>query len=264
MTFDDVINKIMPEVKNGADNDVKQPTTAVNSNKRIVEGYAEMFYVELAGTSVFLGENPAADYPYLVCNIKTNNPLGMEERHDGIVSDDYLEIIREFVKRIDGLTASLETERRESGIPYNTLTATEYCLPNSQHACFKDQLLIIKPEILAPEYRSAEHQLAICTGGFGADENARGRAVYVTELYSGNNLRYNRNNIAGIANPQKLPSWAVNKLAEYRDNSTSDMDKNIPKPTLKAKLDNAKKSMADMGTERTENKPKTRKNGEIE
>ncbi|MCL2513213.1 MAG: hypothetical protein FWF08_04850, partial [Oscillospiraceae bacterium] len=62
---------------------------------------------------VILAENPKADNPYLVCNIRTDNPLGLEERYNGSVTDNYVKAIREFSNRVDGLAAELAEKRSE-------------------------------------------------------------------------------------------------------------------------------------------------------
>ena len=229
-------------------------------DKRNIEGYEEKICLQIAGKFVIIAENPEAADPYLVVNIRRDNPLGLEERYDGAVTADYVEAMREFVTRVDGFVGQLETERRESGLPFQTMTATD-CIPDSYKGDYEGKLVIIKPEILAPEYRSAEHQLAICTGGFGANAEARGRAVFVKNLFNGKESGYDRTQIAGVANPSKLPNWAVDKLLEHQNKNElsvgSDVipqaDKKSPekpkKPaTLEEKLNKAKKKAAEQDT----------------
>jgi len=194
--------------------------------KRNIEGYEEKLNIEFAGKYVVLAENPIVEYPYLVCNIKYDNPLNFEERYNGIITDNYIEAMREFVKRIDKLVESLETEQRESGLPFQTLTAAKYCIPNSNNDDYEGKLIIIKPDRLAPEYRSAEHQLVFCTGGNGARVESLGTKVYVKELYSEKECYYRRDQIAGLADLSKIPSWAIDKLPEYYKHDEFDTAKN--------------------------------------
>jgi len=179
--------------------------------KRNIEGYEEKLCIQLAGKYVILAENPAVSDPYLVCTANRNNPFGIEEYSGGIVSDDYVEAMREFLKRADGLAETLEAERRESGPPVQKLTAAD-CMPKELKVDWEGKLLIVNPDNLAPEYRSAQHQLVLCMGGFGSKPDSRGNAVYVKELYSGKEMRYEKYQIAGLAAPDKLPDWAWNKL----------------------------------------------------
>jgi hypothetical protein len=126
-----------------------------------------------------------------------------------------------------------------------TLTAAD-CLPNSDKIDWTGKAIIVKPEALSPEFRTSEHQLVLCTGGFGAKPDAMGRAVYADELHSGKKTRYDRQNIAGIADPSKLPEWAVKKLAEMGTEKAQPQKKcEKPAKTLQDKLTNAKKKAAE-------------------
>ena len=180
--------------------------------KNYIEGYEEKFRIQLAGKYIILAEDQLKTEPYLVCSAKHDNPFGLVEYYDGIVSDDYIEAMRDFLKRADSLVETLEAERSETGLQVQKLTVAD-CIQTGKDMDWEGRLLIVKPESLAPEYRSAQHQLAVCMGGFGSKPNARGNAVYVKELHSGKEMRYERFQIAGIADYDKLPDWAVKKLA---------------------------------------------------
>ena len=180
--------------------------------KRLIDGYLEKHFIRLAGRDVIFAEKPEAEAPYLVCFAKSDNSLGLVEYYDIQYAADFVEAMWIFNNYQAALLYELKNERAENGLPIQKLTADD-CLPDSYDKDWKDSLLIVKPDILAPEYRSAEHQLALCTGGFGANPNARGRAVFVKELHSGKQMRYERYQIAGIADHDKLPEWAVKKLA---------------------------------------------------
>jgi hypothetical protein len=62
-------------------------------------------------------------------------------------------------------------------------------------------------------YRTADHQLKIVQGGFGASPDSRGNAVFCKDLYSDKKTRFERYDIAGVIDPAKLPQWAKDKLA---------------------------------------------------
>jgi len=235
------------------------------NDKRNIEGYEEKFSIQFASRYVVLAENPTAQEPYLVCNIRWDNPLGFEECYDGAVTNDYVDAMREFAKRLDTLAEALEVQLCESGLPVQTLTAAD-CLPGGHEVDWEGKVLIIRPEALSPEYRSAEQQLVLCTGGFGADPDASGRAVFVKELYSGKEYRYNRHEVAGLADPSKLPAWAMDKLALSR---APELDsKDIPskieafqneKPSLQKKLESAKTAIAKTDTQKDGGVGKTKK-----
>jgi hypothetical protein len=182
--------------------------------KRSLEGYEELFSVKLDGVVEIMAVNPSADKPYMLCDAARDNPLGVEEYRNGIISDDYLEIMREFTRRLNVRLDSLELGRVYRGSPTTDypLTAAD-CVPGGMDADLNGKIVVIKPESLSPEYRSLSFQLAIATGGFGCEPNARGRAVYCTELYSGEKSRWNRSDILGVASEGILPAWAKEKRA---------------------------------------------------
>ena len=70
--------------------------------------------------------------------------------------------------------------------------------------------------MLRPEYRRATSQLQLCTGGFGASPNSRGTACHCTELYSGKTSYFQRSDILGVIEPEKLPKWAKHYLEILR------------------------------------------------
>jgi hypothetical protein len=194
---------------------VEKPQSIVTpqpADKRIIDGYVELNSFNFSGRLVILAEKAGADDPYLVCEGRWDNPLGVEEYLNAVVTADYLEAVGEFIRRESGLLEYLEHERSLSGLPFQPLTA-ENCVPNGLDESIEGKVIIIKPEVLAPEFRSAEHQLKICNGGFGASPNARGNAVFCTDLYSGKESRYERYDVLGVADIAKLPQWAQAKLA---------------------------------------------------
>jgi hypothetical protein len=214
---DKFIDAVDEEVRDRLHNREKQEIRGLaggarkKPNTRNIGGYEEKISIQLAGKYVVFAENQAEAGPYLVCNVKSDNPLNLEESCNEEVFADYVEAMRGFTNLLDGLVCELETERCAFGLAPNKLTAAE-CLPNSRDMEFEGKLLIVNAEFLAREYRSAEHQLVLCTGGFGASPNSLGRAVYVKELHSGKECRYNRHQIEGVADFAKLPQWAQNNL----------------------------------------------------
>ena len=179
--------------------------------KRNIQGYEELYAVRLAGGEVILAVNNDAAEPYMVCDCRNDNLFRADMFDNGEVSADYLEIMREFTKRLADRTDAVAAERMERGIPFATLTAAD-CEPKGVDSDLDGRVIVIKVSSFAPEYRSIDSQLALCTGGFGAKPDAIGRAVYCTELYSGKAARWDRSDIAGVLPADRLPDWAHNKF----------------------------------------------------
>ena len=178
--------------------------------KRNIQGYEEMFAVRLGGDTIIVAENKSAEDRYMVCDATWNDLLGTEMFSDGIGSEDFVEIMHIFTERLSERVAALENERALRGIPLQTLTAAD-CHPVGEQD-LNGQIIVVKPEILAPEYRSIDHQMALCNGGNGARFDTLGQSVFGKNLYDGKSIRYRRSDIAGTVSPDRLPEWAKEKF----------------------------------------------------
>jgi hypothetical protein len=213
-----------------------------------IKGFEETLRLQLAERFVVLAENYSAGYPYLVFDIEKGNEFGETEYYNSDSYSDYLKAVRGFIGRAEGLLSEIESTRANIGIPFETLTVVD-CLRDGNETDWDGKLVIIRPEVLSMEYRSAEHQLAFCIGGDGAKAGAFLADVHLKELYSGKESYYKRFQIAGIADPARLPAWAAAKFkeerfAECQGSIPAQTDENSnarpARQTLQEKLDNAK------------------------
>ena len=231
---------------------------------REVDGYKEIYSVQIARRLVLLCENTGAGEPYMVCNCRWDNPLGINEYYDGAVTADFIEAICEYTKRIDALAKEVEAEQEAFQNERRVLTAAD-CIPHGLDDDLKGKLVAIKPDALSPEYRSDRYQIKIVTGGFGASPNTRGSAVFCRDLYSGNESRFERYDVAGVIDPCKLPDWAAKKLAlmEAAKEPPQKARATNRKPSLLGRLDDAQ-SEADAHNAGIADAAKPKKRGELE
>ena len=94
------------------------------------------------------------------------------------------------------------------------LFGAEHCRPG--HLDYTGKVLILRPDVLKEEYRSARNQLWVGETGFGCSPTARGQAVFATCLWDGEKARWERADFLGVLDEQYLPDWAREKLAELR------------------------------------------------
>ncbi len=87
------------------------------------------------------------------------------------------------------------------------------CLPDSQQAVYEHQVIVLSPAYLAHVYRHPSQQLYLATSGNGCTPGARGQAVYATSLADGQSAHWERHQVIGILDPEKMPSWAKKSLA---------------------------------------------------
>jgi len=86
----------------------------------------------------------------------------------------------------------------------NPLLGAHSCMDGSTGMDYNGQTVILRFDMLKPEYRSQPNQLWRCTGGFGANPDARGRRVYVTNLFDGEKTSFYRQDFSGIVRPEVL------------------------------------------------------------
>ena len=187
---------------------------SIDQEKRMAGDYVIIHALHIGDREIVLGENPAAERnERYMCAFCDNNGL-MAGYTEVMVSDDYPELARLFGERVaeqaEKTRIALKGPKIQ-GIPNAPITA-EGCEVISYQHDLQGKIVVIRPEVLRPEYRRATSQLQLCTGGFGASPNSRGTACYCTQLYSGKTSYFERSDILGVIAPENLPQWAKHYL----------------------------------------------------
>lgn len=189
----------------------------MDEEKRMAGSYEIRHAIHVGDKEVLFGEDPAsADMRYMVCFCERGNPLGIEEFTFAQGSGDFLEMMTEFSDRVRFQIEAVKAERKRINVPLEPVTKAA-CTPVGYDQDIENRVAVIDPECLRPEYRTADKQIVLVTGGFGARGNARGRAVYTTNLYSGKNSRWNREDILGILTSEQQSAWVKEKLAQIAE-----------------------------------------------
>ena len=187
---------------------------SVDQEKRMAGDYVIIHAFHIGDREIVLGENPSGvDGERYMCAFCQSNGL-MAGYTEVMVSNDYPELAKLFGERV---AEQAEKTRialngpKIQGIPNAPITAEGCEVIGHQHD-LRGKIVVIKPEVLRPEYRRATCQLHLCNGGFGASPNSRGSACSCTELYSGKTSRFERSDILGVIAPENLPKWAKHYL----------------------------------------------------
>lgn len=96
------------------------------------------------------------------------------------------------------------------------LFSQEDCLQTGYGMPISGKVILIHPSVLSEEYRDAKHQLYFCTGGFGSNPNPSGRSVFTVSLADGEQVRWNRSDVMGIAKSEILTDHARLQLSQIR------------------------------------------------
>ena len=189
----------------------------MNNDEKRMAGYWEILHaLHIGDKEVVFGENLTdPNEARYMCAYCTANDI-MRGYDECMGSDDYLEIMELYAERIMGQIEAVKAEIAEKQIPVATITA-EQCRKDDLSKSIVGKIVAIRADVLRPEYQTADHQLVLVNGGFGAAANARGSAVYATNLYSGKESRYERCDIQGEVKPEHIPHWAMEKAARIRE-----------------------------------------------
>lgn len=186
----------------------------MNEEKRMVDTYEVTYAIHVGDREIlFVVDDGKTACPYMVCDCTWDNPLGIDQYFNAVGSTDYLEMMTEFTDRIKAQIEAVKAERGRITVPLLPFTP-EHCTPNDYSQSIENKVVAIRAERLRPEYRTADNQLVLATGGFGTYANARGRAVYTVNLYSGKEARWNREDILGVLKPEYMPDWAKEQLKQ--------------------------------------------------
>ena len=184
------------------------------NEKRMAGNYEITHAVRIGGAEVVLGENKANDSePYLCAVYETNGIL--EQYKDCMVGDHYAELVRVFGHQIQERAERVLEEQEKTTVPLEPFREDD-CYSMERTKGIEGKIVAVKMEALAPEYRTAPHQLVYVTGGNGALANAHGNACFCINLYTGKRTRWERYDIQGEVRPERIPDWARQRLEEIK------------------------------------------------
>lgn len=108
------------------------------------------------------------------------------------------------------------------------LFTSQACQQTGYDISLEKKVVVLSAAVLPESHRSAEHQLYFCTGGFGSKQSPSGRAVFAVSLADGEQIRWNRSDILGIAKPEILTDHARLQLSQIRPAGALDLKSHEP------------------------------------
>lgn len=176
----------------------------------MVGDYTVLCAVNIGSREIILAENEQDKIGerFLCCYGERNDIF--QRYSECAVGDDYIDAALFFAERIKRDAELFRSEVEKLDIPVTVITQAD-CIPDHYKNDINGKVIAINPAVLKPEYRRADRQLYLVTGGFGASANSRGSAVFCTNLYDGKPTRYERMDVMGEVKTECMPHWAVNK-----------------------------------------------------
>ena len=196
--------------------------------KRMIGDYEVLVSIRIGEYEILICEcSKPAIKDRFVCGFYEDDGIMMQLKGCAF-SDNYAETAKLFGERVKEKAEETQMkiqEELEIVGKDETLTADD-CMPARDSDLLIARVVVIDPEVLRPEYRRSSHQLQYCTGGFGAQPNARGTSCFCKRLIDGRDARYCRSDIIGVVPEENLPEWARVRLEEIRESAerTKDAD----------------------------------------
>ena len=183
---------------------------------RMVDHWEVKHSIFLSGHEIVFAEDEShMETPYFIGDCSYDNPFGIAEYTNCIGTADYLEAITEYAQRLQTQAELVRQERSERSISDEPL-AQDACLSGGLGENITGKLVVIRPKVMHRDRRTADYQYFLADGGNGCRADAIGRAVFGQNLYTGKRSRWERQDILGIADPQKLPDWAKERLEKLQ------------------------------------------------
>ena len=185
----------------------------MSDEKRKIGEYTVLSAVNVGEKEIILASNEqSTDGEKYLCGFVERNDL-FELCSECMVSDDYIEIVHLFGSRVANEAELFREQVEKLDIPVAVITEAD-CIPDHYTKDINGKIIAIDPKVLKPEFRRADRQLYLVTGGFGASANSRGSAVFCTNLHTGESTRNERMDIMGEVKPDCMPDWAKEKAQE--------------------------------------------------
>lgn len=185
----------------------------MSDEKRKIGEYTVLSAVNVGEKEIILASNEqSTDGEKYLCGFVERNDL-FELCSECMVSDDYIEIVHLFGSRVANEAELFRKQVEKLDIPVAVITEAD-CIPDHYTKDINGKIIAIDPKVLKPEFRRADRQLYLVTGGFGASANSRGSVVFCTNLHTGESTRYERMDIMGEVKPDCMPDWAKEKAQE--------------------------------------------------
>jgi len=170
--------------------------------------------LDIGDKSIMLGRIGAGEYNGMYVCSYIHPEKGVYRYTDVTISKDYLEVLSAFAQHIQEQTDKTRVEVTAplfDGISLELIDKYG-CRPLSEDDTLVGKVVVIRADVLRPEYRHATCQLRLCKGGFGAYPHSRGTACFCKSLLTSEEGRFERDEILGTMDRDSLPIWAKQKL----------------------------------------------------
>ncbi len=185
----------------------------MSDEKRMIENFEIKSSFWIGGHEIVIGVDQSKSVPnYLIATCVPFPEFGVIRYEGAKSSEDYLEVLSEFVERVQTELDRKKQERQVRGIGHTPFTVDD-CIPIAWDDNLEGHMLVIDPKAIRAESATQDYQLIIATGGFGCQPKARGRTVIGVNLFTGDSVRWERSDMLGFIKKDRIPQWAKETAA---------------------------------------------------
>ena len=175
--------------------------------------------IHIGDKIIVMGENPdAAEEMYYMVSYCERNDIFAVYR-DVEVGRNYLEIAGIFAKRLQEQIEKTAAELKNENCPHSIITS-DMCVKNSYSEPWEGKILVVKPECLRGEYRTASHQIIRCVGGNGSSPKGHGFSIFGKRFVAEGTVRFGRTDIMGILKEECYPAWLKEAIQNEQKQQT--------------------------------------------
>ena len=174
--------------------------------KRKFGDYEVIQSVSLGKTEIIVGECNYKEPRYMCCDIERSGLLQFPT--NDFYDRKYLEIMKEFSKRISERVAELEKTISQDG----KIITAEQCIPVNDFNNICGKVVVVAADNIKREYQNERNQLYYAVGGNGTRLNAMGNAVFCYNLVTKEQCRWERYDLLGVIKDEEMPQWAKDGL----------------------------------------------------
>lgn len=187
----------------------------MDKEKRVVGGYEITQAFKFGGTEILLGENlKEPNGNYYMCCFAERNPF-YERYIDAIGCDDYTKMTELYALRL--LKQVELIKEKNKNFDFDTSFLTPEMCESIDGRDLENEVIVLKPTSLKAEYRLSPYQILYCKGGNGARHDGRGQAVFADEVFSRENVRYERCDVMGILKEECYPEWVQQRMEHIKE-----------------------------------------------
>lgn len=178
--------------------------------ERKVGEYEVINSFHIGDTELLLCENmhDENDLYYMTCKAERNELF--ERYYDVLASDDYVEIASIYADRLKNQVEKTKEELDNASYPYSIIT-DDMC-KQEYNESWVGKIVVVNPNVLRAEYRTASHQIMLCTGGNGANPRGLGTSVFGKHFSDGGETKFYRSDIMGVLKEEYYPEWLQEAL----------------------------------------------------